>query len=352
MKKRFEVLKKIMNNGGLFVLVLALTYWLVLSKTDFGQMAKAFSGLKYEYIAIALFATASMIGLEALNIKRNLKLLGIFQKYGKCIKYAFAGCFFSGITPAATGGQPMQLYFMHKDDIPASAGTMALLMDLCAHQGVVTGFGLLGFFLFYPSITSALGMYVIIVWVGLALNTVLLLCTLVAMFSKRFSRWAVRLATNIVGFFFRGKKEEFANKSEESLRHYQESALILKRHKGTYLLNSLLMLLRMIALNSAPFWIYKAFGLSGITAFQIIAVQAVIYVSCAALPLPGGTGISENSFLYFFKNIFPAHLLGTAMVLSRSVYFYFIMALSGIGLLVFQLDEMLKRRRFLHRNTK
>ncbi len=352
MKKWFEILKKIMNNGGLFVLVLFLTYWLVLSKTDFGQMVGALSGLKYEFIAVALCVTASMVCMEALNIKQNLKLLGIRQKYIRCIKYAFAGCFFSGITPAATGGQPMQLYFMHKDNIPASSGTMVLLMDLCAHQGVVTGFGLLGFVFFYPSITSTLGMYVIIVWVGLILNTILFLCTLVAMFSKRFSRWVVRLAAAIVGLFFKGKKEGFARKSEESLERYRECALILKRHKGTYLLNSVLMVLRMIALNSAPFWIYKAFGLNGTAAFQIISVQAVIYVSCAALPLPGGTGISENSFLYFFKNIFPAHLLGTAMVLSRSVYFYFIMTLTGVGLLVFKFSELLQIKWGLRRHTK
>ena len=33
----------------------------------------------------------------------------------RCIQYSFIGFFYSGITPSATGGQPVQLYYMNKD---------------------------------------------------------------------------------------------------------------------------------------------------------------------------------------------------------------------------------------------
>ena len=42
--------------------------------------------------------------------------------------------FFSSITPSATGGQPVQLYVMNKDNIHVAHGTMALLTELTSFQ--------------------------------------------------------------------------------------------------------------------------------------------------------------------------------------------------------------------------
>ncbi len=44
-----------------------------------------------------------------------------------CIRYSFIGFFYSGITPSATGGQPMQLYYMKKAGIKISDSTVVLM---------------------------------------------------------------------------------------------------------------------------------------------------------------------------------------------------------------------------------
>lgn len=46
---------------------------------------------------------------------------------GECIPLLsvfFVRIFFSAITPSASGGQPMQLYFMKKDKLPLSVSTL------------------------------------------------------------------------------------------------------------------------------------------------------------------------------------------------------------------------------------
>ena len=55
------------------------------------------------------------------------------------------------------------------------------------------------------------------------------------------------------------------------------------------------------ALFATTWFVYKAFGLSGSSAFVIIILQGTISVAVDMLPLPGGMGISEQ---FIFKNIF------------------------------------------------
>ena len=46
---------------------------------------------------------------------------------------------------------------------------------------------------------------------------------------------------------------------------------------------------------TATWFVYKAFGLSGQSAWLIILLQSTISVSVDMLPLPGGMGISEKA---------------------------------------------------------
>ncbi len=55
------------------------------------------------------------------------------------------------------------------------------------------------------------------------------------------------------------------------------------------------------ALFAATWFVYKAFGLSGSSAFVIIILQGTISVAVDMLPLPGGMG---NQRTVIFKNIF------------------------------------------------
>ena len=59
--------------------------------------------------AMALFFVC-----EGANIGRSLRLAGHNISRIDEIRYAMAGFFFSSITPSASGGQPMQLYFRRK----------------------------------------------------------------------------------------------------------------------------------------------------------------------------------------------------------------------------------------------
>lgn len=59
----------------------------------------------------------------------------------QCISYSFTGFFYSGLTPSASGGQPMQLYYMCKDQHKASDASVILMTVAVMYKFVLVVIG-------------------------------------------------------------------------------------------------------------------------------------------------------------------------------------------------------------------
>lgn len=343
LKRFLNLLKQILLNGGLFVLIGFFTYRMVFAKSDFRTVVKLACHGKYGFLLCGIGMIVLMLCTEAVTMKRNFRLLGEKQSFAQCLLYTFTGNFFSGITPAATGGQPMEIYVMHRTGASVVKGTLALLMDLAQYQLIITLLGVTGYLCFADMIHRVLGGYVWLLWLGLVLNAGLLFLLLCAMFSQCFIFWLVELAAKAISLFSKAKADTFRQNSRSAIEQYKAGAEVFRRHKGYCLINCLLMVGRILAMHSAPFWVYKALGLSGASLFQMISLQAALHISCAALPFPGGIGISESGFLYYFQEIFPVPLLQSAMVLSRGIGGYTTIVLCGSLLLTVYVLSWLKK---------
>lgn len=337
-------LKKALCNGGLFVLLMFFTYKMIFSKLNLDELLTLIKHSDMRFILCGLLVASFMVCAEAYNVKRNLLLLGENKRYSQCLTYAFAGNFFSGITPAATGGQPMQLFFMCKDHLLVSKGTLALLMDFCAYQVSIVGLALIGYISYFERINRSLGSFIPILWIGIVINILLLILAIIAMFSDQFIYTLIYFVTKIVHFFSKDKAIAFKEKALLGVEHYKTSANILKANKKTYFFNTLITVARVIAMHSAPFWIYKSLGPSKVSFFEMLSLQSTLYISCAALPLPGGVGVGESAFLLYFKEIFPLEMLESAMFLSRGIGFYFVLSVCGMALSVVYLHQKLSRK--------
>lgn len=74
-----------------------------------------------------------------------------------------------------------------------------------------------------------------------------------------------------------------------------------------------------LSLFLSIYFVYRAFGLQGVSAMTILLLQAAISISVDMLPLPGGMGISEKLFLTILVPVFAGHLLLPGMILSRGI---------------------------------
>lgn len=321
---------KLCKNGGLFLILLLLTFYSIFRETQPSQILSAVSGADIKYLLLAICAMGIFLLGEGLNIGRCLQLFEKNRSVLCGIKYAVCGFFGSSVTPSASGGQPLQLYFMHRDGVNLSHGTLALLFELLSYQIVTIALAVFGFFAVQDTISASMGDMKVLLFFGVGLNAVAMIVLICAIFCGQVDEKIVSLFVK----FAKKCSEERGARLEETLtsalQEYQRSAVFLKQNKNIFVKTLVTTVVQMIAMYSIPYWIYLSLGLSGYSAVTVIFLQAVLFASVSALPLPGAMGVSEGAFSILFQTLFTGGLLPGAMLLSRSMSFYLPLAVSGI----------------------
>lgn len=330
MEKQKKI-KKTIANLIIFILLIMLTFTLIFKDQDITQVLEIATKVKAQYIVIAIFTMCIYIAAESVNIGRILKELGEKSKFISNIKYTLIGFFFSSITPAASGGQPMEIYYMHKDGISVANSTLSLLMHLWSFQIVSITMGIISAILHFDVLKSGL-IYLFIL--GIALNSSALALLIIGIFSKKLSTGLINLVVKILRFLKIKNVEQKQEKIEKELASYQESAIYIKQHKMLMLKTVLNTIVQLLFYYSVPYWIYRAFGFNTYNLWQVLTLQAVLYATVSGIPSPGSVGVSEGGFLGIFRNIFPETIISSAMLLSRGVNFYLLIVISSIVVII------------------
>ena len=323
--------KKTIKNVVFFILLIILTFYIILKDQDIIGILQVLRNVKLEYVLIGISAMLMYFVLETVNMGRTLKKLNEKSNFIKNFRYVLIGFFFSSITPAASGGQPMQIYYMHKDGISVANSTLALLINLCSFQIITISFAMISLIFNYQYLTIGL------IWlfiIGVLLNSTALALLLIGIFSKRLSAWLVKIAVKILTFFkvknIEGKQEKF----EKELYKYQGSAAYIKQNISVMVKTIFTTFIQILFYYSIPYWVYCSFGFSEYNIIQIISLQAILYATVSGIPLPGSVGVSEGGFLGIFKTVFTATTLNSAMILNRGISFYLFVLVSAIVVIV------------------
>ncbi len=268
---------------------------------------------------------------ESYIIYRMLRLLHYNDVPKRnCVKYSFVGFFFSCITPSATGGQPMQLYYMNRDKVDISVGTVILMIVTILYKFVLVFLGALIFLFRHFLVAEYIGKAAFFFYLGMALNVFCVAFMLILVFEPT-------LASKIVLWLFQKlekfhilKKEERLEKLQNSMIEYHKAAAIIQGHRIFIFRMFVVTLIQRLIHFSITYLVYRAMGLSALGFIDVVALQSVISISVDMLPLPGGMGISEGLFLNIFKKIFVGGLLYPAMLLSRGISYYALVLISAV----------------------
>lgn len=330
-KEKNKKIKKTILNIITFILLIILTFNLVFRDQDVSQIIEIAMSVKKEFILIAILSMCVYVVCESINIRRVLSELGENIKFLSAIKYTLIGFFFSSITPAASGGQPMEIYYMHKDNISVANSTLVLLMNLCSFQIISLTLGIISAVVHFDVLKSGL------IWLfilGILLNSSALALLIIGIFSKRLSEGLIKFAVKVLKFFrirnIEGKQERL----EKELTAYQNSALYIKEHKMLMIKSILTTLVQLLVFYTVPYWVYLAFGFSSYNIWQILTLQAVLYATVSGIPSPGAVGVTEGGFLGIFRNVFPSTVISSAMLLSRGVNFYILIIISAMVVII------------------
>lgn len=161
-------------------------------------------------------------------------LKGIGERTGllRCISYSFIGFFFSGITPSATGEQPVQLYYMKKDGNKISSASVVLMAVAVIFKFVLVLKGT-GIILFWREpLREYLKGYYWVYFLGLFLNIAVVLVLVLVMFTPGIIRRIFYKTEKILIFFKVWKKSDLRkDRMDQFLSEYQETVGFLRSHK-------------------------------------------------------------------------------------------------------------------------
>ena len=124
--------------------------------------------------------------------------------------------------------------------------------------------------------------------------------------------------------------EKFINKIKRICDNYMIGSEYIKSNVHTVINIFLITLVQRLFLLAVTWIVYKSYGLSGTSFWNIIALQTMIGVAVEMLPLPGAAGVTEGCFTYMFMSIFTAELVKPAMLLSRGLSFYLLLIMSAL----------------------
>ncbi|MGN1330993.1 MAG: YbhN family protein [Clostridia bacterium] len=310
-----------------FVLLIALTFKILLGDENVFHIFKILKSVKIQFVVIGIFSMFLYLVLEAVNMGRTLKKLGESSTFFRNIKYSFIGFFFSSITPAASGGQPMQIYYMYRDKISVANSTLALLINLSSMQVITISFALISLLFNYQYLNAVL---IICFIVGILLNSSALALLIIGIFSKKLSAGLIGFALKVLKFFRVKNLDDKKEKFEKELEKYQSSALYIKENKKMIIKILFTTLIQFTIYYSITYWVYRALDFNKYNIIQIITMQSVLFATVSGIPSPGAVGVSEGAFTEIFRNVYPKNIMSSAVLLNRGINFYLYVLICAI----------------------
>ena len=297
------------------------------------------------FLLLALFLYVIYTLLQAVPFYLFSKTHKYKIKFFFFVYLIIATNFFNGITPLATGGQPLQIYELHKKGISTVDATNIVIENFIIFQLSAVLFGLLSiiinsiFHLF--TVNSILNNLTII---GFILNTILLFFIIIVAFGKQFIQNLIFFFLNILDKLkiiknIEAKKENW----KKTCLKFNNNFKLLLKNKNVLIKSLFILILAFFIYYSIPITIMYSLNIhENITIFTTVIISSYVFLASSYLPVPGATGGVEYSFIGYFSNYIKGYKLNSLLLIWRFITYYLPMIIGGI---VFNIKSAKKIRK-------
>lgn len=317
MKKKSNKINLIICAAAFVVLIVYMLF-----VDDPQAIIDAMSTINVGFLLIAALFMLVYWLLEGYSLHVIMKSIYPEQKFKNTMIVSIIGQYFNCITPFASGGQPIQAYYLMRYGAPLGSSMTALLSKFISYQLVLTLYSAVALF-FRFNYFSDTGALITLTIIGFIINTVIILLLLMLAFFKKPS-------TKIAHFIVRllGKIKIIKNVDEKlafmdcELEKYYENFVFIKSRPLLIIRVCLITAVQLTFYFAISFVIYLGFGLTETDFMTIISCQAFVLMISSFIPLPGAMGAAESSYIMFFKGIF-GPFVNMSTFIWRFLTFYF-----------------------------
>lgn len=201
-----KINKKVVLEAVFLLGIIALTLYSIFHEQDPAAIWDCLRGADIRYLIGSIFLVLAFVLGESVILWWLFRTSGQKAKASHCCLYSFVGFFFSAITPSASGGQPMQLYFMKKDKLPLSVSTLILLIVTITYKMVLVILGLAVLVIRPPVVMHYLNPILFWCYLGIILNVICVWVMLALVFHPDWMHRMVAAMIDLVTRIFHWKR--------------------------------------------------------------------------------------------------------------------------------------------------
>lgn len=323
-----------------FVMIATVVYLFKTNKS--AVLMEQISQLDYRWFLGSVMAIVMYWVLEAKMINNIVRSMGGTQSFMQAFQVTMVGQFFSGITPFASGGQPMQLYLMTKQKFSIGKGTSALMSKFIVYQGVLVIYSLVLLILRSKFFMASIDNLFFIVLIGFLVNAAVIGGLILLSTSKKISEIIVE---KLIWFLYKLKivkhPEKRIAKIEKHVAEFHENVILLSENKKLLIHTVFLTIIQLTFYFMVPYFLYRSFGLTGAGLVNMLSATAFVLMITSFIPVPGASGGAEGGFYLIFGMFFVGKYIVTAIVLWRILTYYFWILFGGVCMLFSNFEKRL-----------
>ena len=310
---------------GFILLTLAVVLFIGFRNGDLAASLNAILNMPKGWVALCVLCTFGAILMECLSLGSALSTLGHSLTLIKLYTIAVLGEFYSYVTPGASGGQPMQVYQLHRDRVPVGDSTAALTIHFHAFQLTMLTGDVILFIRHHAFIRETLGPNLPFLILGFFANAVLVSGSLLIAFYQRPIRWLLKVASRLTRRFRIGSADRLEGMLNDLADGYYGGMRRLVSDPGEIVRQLCCALVRLTLMMSIPYLLYRGLGQSSASYGRVFALSCMQYTSAAYTPLPGASGAQEGIFSLYFGSLLPGELLFSALLAWRFITYYLVL---------------------------
>lgn len=337
--------KKMIFSYVYIVVTIVVILILVSNSLEIDQFRNAMFNLNTTWIGICLLGVLMYWVTDALLIKQIISY-SVQEKKGfwACFKYSVVGLYYGALTPFASGGQPIQIIYMKKDNMDVGKSTAVISIKFFAYGCSMCVIYILCMILrggyLYANYSSVFWISAVSFLVNLLGVVGIVLAMLNSDFAKKICNWFINAFYKLK--IIKHPQKPLA-KVEKVINDFSNASSCILIHKRKTLLSILISCFNIFFLLVIPYLVYRTFGLNQYNWLDLFALNTFMYLSIAFIPTPGATFAAEGGFRLMFFAMF-GHVIMLAIALWRILTYYVILIAGSVFVIINQFRSVYLRK--------
>ena len=345
MKKLSKQTRKNLLNSLIILGTVAAVIYLAAKNGDINVSVQAMLSSDKRWLGIGFAAWGLSMVTEALINQCFFIWQRVNIRFFSTLHVTLLGMFYSNVTPAATGGQPMQVFAFKKRGVPVGVSSSSLAVKFFCFQAALLTGGAAWWLCQQKFVNACVIGGKWLIFAGFAINGLSVALVLLLAINRNLVRFVIVLIIRL------GQKlrlvrdpERLSSRADAALDDFGASVNMLVHHPLQITLLVILSLAQLFLLMSASYCVYRALGLCGERWYRLMTLQWLLFIAASFTPLPGASGVQEGGFYVFFGSIFPEQLIFPALLLWRTITYYGAL-LIGLGAVIYESARSMRGNR-------